>query len=292
MQGLKKDRVWGIFFLFFLASLLCDAGAAVRTYAHTDTDALVIGSGPYYNADELRKGFSPVIEYLSSRLGIKVTFTVTESYKELAEKVEKGAIDIGFFGPALYVELKRRDPRLKYLVTSQSSKGGRKTAYYYSWLIARKDSGITKVKHLRGKSFAFTDKHSASGYVYPLGYFKKRNLVPADFFERVIFAGTHEKVTDMVAQRTIETGVSYDVNLQNAEKKYGRIFRRIKKIGPIIGPSFAARHQLDDSICKRIIFALENLPPEVLNKNLAYTGFQKLSETNFAAVADLLKPVD
>ncbi|MCI5222769.1 MAG: phosphate/phosphite/phosphonate ABC transporter substrate-binding protein [Candidatus Electrothrix sp. AR4] len=287
LKKLKKNRLLGIVFFIFLTSLFSDSGA-VR--AHAD-DELLIGTGPYYNADKLRKGFTPIINHLSEKLDKKIIFTVTKSYEELAKKVKKGAIDIGFFGPALYVELKQIYPKLKYLVTSQSSKGGKKTAYYYSWLISRKDSGITKVKHLRGKSFAFTDKYSSSGYVYPLGYFKKRNLVPEDFFAQIIFAGTHENVTDMIAQKKVASGVSYDTNLWNAEEKHGRIFRRIKKIGPIIGPSFAARHQVDNSTCKQIIFALENLPTEVFNKDLAYTGFQRLSEKNFAAVADLLIPL-
>ncbi|XOF33731.1 MAG: phosphate/phosphite/phosphonate ABC transporter substrate-binding protein [Candidatus Electrothrix sp. YB6] len=275
-----------------LVLLFCGAGAVRSQPDASDRSELVIGSGPYYSTDAMQKGFAPLVEYLSGKLNRKVTFVVTETYGELAEKVESGAIDIGFFGAVLYVQIKQKNPHLKYLVTSQSFLGGKKTSYCYSWLLSKKDSGIIKVKHLRGKSFAFTDSHSTSGYIYPLGYLKKRRLRPQDFFAQVIFAGSHAKVTDMIAQEEVESGVSSEVNLQTAEEKYGRIFRRIRKVGPMLNPSFAAGAQVDLTVCEQIISALENLPRRVLNNDFPYMGFQRLSETNFAPVAELLKTLE
>jgi len=276
--------------LVILVFLFSGQGFVKAQDTHADT--LLIGIGPYYSAEKLRKGFTPLVEYLSETLDKKISFTITESYEELAEKMENGAVDIGFFGPVLYVRLKQRNPKLKYLVTSQTTRGAKKTAYYFSWLIARKDSGITKVKHLRDKSFAFSNKHSSSGYIYPQGYFHWLGLVPDEFFAQIIFAGTHEKVTDMIARGEVEAGSSYDANLWSAEGRYGRIFRRIKKIGPILNPSFAAGAHVDDALCEQLITALENIPQGVLDKDLVYTGFRRLSETNFTVVADLLKTVE
>ncbi|MCW5201394.1 MAG: phosphate/phosphite/phosphonate ABC transporter substrate-binding protein [Candidatus Electrothrix communis] len=287
-KNIDTQRIF--FFSVCLISLL--AAPYVAWGDTTKTDPLLIGTGPYYYTDKLKKGFTPLVEYLGEKLDREVQLIITKNYEELADKVESGAIDIGFFSPVLYVQLKQRYPQLKYLVTSQTTQGGKNTAYYFSWLVARKDSGVTKVKHLRGKTFAFTNKHSSSGYIYPQGYFHWHHLAPKGFFSRVVFAGTHEKVTDMIARREVETGVSYDANLWSAEEKYGRIFRRIKRIGPILNPSFAAGADVDDILCERIVFALENIPLEVLNENLIYTGFRQLSETNFTVVAELLETVE
>ncbi len=276
-------------YLIFLICLSLFPGLA-RGGAKKDT--LLIGTAPYYYTKKLKKGLTPLVKYLSEELDREVQLIVTKNYKELADKVESGTLDIGFFSSVLYVQLKQRYPQLKYLVTSQTTQGGKKTAYYFSWLIARKDSGVTKVKHLRGKSFAFTNNHSSSGYIYPQGYFHWRGLVPEEFFTEIIFAGTHEEVTDMIAEGKVETGASYDANIWSAEQKYGRIFRRIRKIGPILNPSFAASEHVDDALCGQIIRALENIPLDVLNRDLVYTGFRRLSETNFTVVADLLKTVE
>ncbi|MCI5141879.1 MAG: phosphate/phosphite/phosphonate ABC transporter substrate-binding protein [Candidatus Electrothrix sp. ATG1] len=288
---MQKKKVICLGYIFVLLVSLFTGQESVKAQ-QKPAETLLIGSVPYYSPEKLRKGFAPVIEYLSKALDKKFSFTVTESYDELAEKMEKGAIDIGFLAPVLYVQLKERDPHLKYLVTSQTTQGGKKTAYYFSWLVVRKGSGLTKVKHLRGKSFAFSNKHSSSGYIYPQGYFHSRGIVPDDFFAQVIFAGTHEKVTDMIAQGKIDVGVSYDANIWSAQEKYGRVFRRIRKIGPILNPSFVAGSHVDDALCKEISWALENIPLTVLNKDLIYTGFQRFSKRNFTLVAEFLDAVE
>ncbi len=279
MEKIKKAMCW---VSFFFIALLCGSGAV-------KADPLSIGVGLYYNVDKMKRGFAPMVEHLAEKLDRPVTFTVIESYEELAEKVEKGELDIGFFGAVLYVKLKQRYPELKYLVTAQSTKGGEKRAYYYSWLISHKDTGMTKVKHLRGKSFAFSNKQSSSGYVFPMAYFNKRGIVPETFFSKVVFAGSHEKVTDMIAKGEIASGVSYDGNLWSAEERHGRVFRRIRKIGPIVNPNFAAHHLVDDATCQKLIFELENLPSTLFNKDLVYTGFLRLSETDYEAVRDVVE---
>ena len=253
---------------------------------------LLIGTAPYYYKDKLRQGFKPLMQYLSDELGREAELVVTKSYKELGDKLEDGSIDIGFVSSVFYVQLKQRDPKLTYLVTAQTTQEGKKTSYYFSWLIARKDSGITKVKHFRGKSFAFTDKLSSAGYIYPQGYFRWRHLVPEEFFAKVVFAGTHEKVTDMIAKGEVETGASYDGNIWSAEERYGRIFRRIKRMGPILNPSFVAAGHVDKALCGHLITALENMPSKVQNENLLYIGFRALSKSNFTIVEDFLKTVD
>ena len=281
-----------LFFLFFIDSGPAQTEKPYRRAAETagaTGKPLLIGTGPYYYTEKLEQGLKPLIAYLAREVNRDVRLLVTKSYEELADKVQAGSLDIGFFNAVLYVRLKQRYPQLQYLVTAQSRQGGRNTAYYFSWLITRKDSGISKVKHFRGKTFAFSNKYSASGYIYPLGYFHWRGIVPEDFFARIVFAGTHARVTDMIAQGEVETGVSYDANLWVAEKKYGRIFRRIRKIGPILNPSLAAGAHVPDALCRRIIKALEKVPSGVLNKDLVYTGFQRISEDNFKSVKELLR---
>jgi phosphonate transport system substrate-binding protein len=281
---------WILFLLISFGFLL--AGSSVAQEHRTETEQLRIGTGPYSYTDKLREGLFPLVQYLSRELDRDVELIITKDYEELADRVREGDIDIGFFSSVLYVQLKQRYPQLKYLVTSQITQGGEKTPYHFSWIIAKKDSGITKVKHLRGKSFAFTNNHSSSGYIYPQMYFQWRGLVPDIFFDHIVFAGTHEKVTDMIAEGDVETGASYDANIWNAEERYGRVFRRIKKVGPILNPSFAASGQVDDALCEQLITALENIPPGILKKDLVYTGFERLSETRFAVVAELLKSIN
>ncbi|MCI5135575.1 MAG: phosphate/phosphite/phosphonate ABC transporter substrate-binding protein [Candidatus Electrothrix sp. AW2] len=290
MQKMNTHQISHQIF-FFLAFLACLSVLVMTPYsaysAYKKNKAkLRIGIGPYYSTEQLRKDAHPLVVYLSKKLDRDIQLTITTSYKALAQEVKRGNIDIGFLNAILYVQLKQEYPQLKYLVTSLITQRGKKTPEYFSWIIAKKGSDITKVKHLRGKSFAFTND-SSSGYLYPKAYFKLHGLVPEKFFSRIVFAGIHQKLTKMIAQGRVEAGASRDINLWNAEKKYGRIFRRIKKIGPILNPSFVANDQVDDALCKQFILALEHIPSRVMQK-FVYTGFRRIPETKFNAVAKLL----
>ncbi len=254
-----------------------------------DTSTLYLGIGPYYNAEKIKKGFAPLIEHLSVTLKRPVESTVTKDYLDLEKKIKNKEVDVGLFGAGAYVRLKKEYPQLKYLVTTHSTKGGKKRAYYFAYFISRKDSGLTKMKHLHGKSFAFVSKQSSSGYKYPMVYFKKRNQFPQEYFSKVVFAGSHEGVTDKVASGEIDAGVTWDVNLWTAEEKHGRIFSRIKKLGPIVSLAVAANHNLDEATCQKIIHELENLPEAVFSKDLVWTGFEKLSDKHYDTVREAVQ---
>ena len=254
---------------------------SMATNAHSNAETLRFGIGPYYSKERIYSGFAPLMEHLSKTLGRQVTISVTKEYEDLETQICNGDLDVGIFGAVSYVKLKERCPKTQYLATTQATKGGKKRSYYFSWFIAHKDSGITKMKHLKDKSFAFVSTHSSSGYVFPMTYFKKRKIVPKTYFSKVEFTGSHSKVTDRIASGEIDAGATYDVNLWAAEGKHGKIFRRLKKIGPILNLAVAVAEHLDDATRRKIADELANLPQSVFTKDLPYTGFEMLSDKDY-----------
>jgi len=67
---------------------------------------------------------------------------------------------------------------------------------YTSRIYVRKESGITTLEGLRGKTIAFIDPSSASGYVYPMVMLIQKGLVqnrdPKTFFKDFVYAGSHD----------------------------------------------------------------------------------------------------
>ncbi|MBT3234364.1 MAG: phosphate/phosphite/phosphonate ABC transporter substrate-binding protein [Bdellovibrionales bacterium] len=257
--------------------------------AHSKTKALRFGIAPYYDKERIYAGFAPLMDHLSKKLGRPVTITVTDQYEDLKKLICNGDLDVGILGAVLYVKLKNECPQIKYLVTTQATKSGKKRSYYFSWFITLKKSGIIKMKHLKGKSFAFVSTHSSSGYVFPMTYFSKRKIVPDDYFSKVEFTGSHSKVTDYIAGHKIDAGVVGDMNLWAAERKHGKIFRRLKKIGPILNLAVAASKHLDATTRQKITEELTSLPPSVFNNDLPYTGFEKLSDKNYNLTREAIK---
>src|SRR6266850_1041797 len=67
---------------------------------------------------------------------------------------------------------------------------------FTSRVYVRRESGLKTLEDLRGKTMAFIDPASSSGYIYPMVLLIQRGLVkdrdPKTFFREVVFAGSHD----------------------------------------------------------------------------------------------------
>ena len=85
---------------------------------------------------------------------------------------------------------------LELLVAPLTKEG----AVYYSYIIVRSDSGIGKFEELRGKSFAFMDPLSNSGFLYPRYLLAKLDTDPQTFFRAHFFTHSHDNSMKAVAE--------------------------------------------------------------------------------------------
>ncbi len=89
-----------------------------------------------------------------------------------------------------------------------------KTAYKARFYV-RESSGIKSVEELRGRTVAFVDPASSSGYIYPMVLLIKRGLVrdrdPKTFFKDALFAGTHEAALRAVLQGRVDVATTFDL---------------------------------------------------------------------------------
>ncbi len=64
-------------------------------------DGLIFASAPTHSADETRKIYTPIINYLSKKTGEKITLSIPRSFNEYSAKLQRGDYDIIFDGPHL-----------------------------------------------------------------------------------------------------------------------------------------------------------------------------------------------
>lgn len=80
---------------------------------------------------------------------------------------------------------------------------------YYSIGFALADTGITSLEDMEGRSFAFADPNSTSGYLIPLieipeaGY----SMTEGEYFNRIGFSGGHEQSIIAVLNGDFDAGV-------------------------------------------------------------------------------------
>ena len=76
-----------------------------------------------------------------------------------------GSLDYAWLGASAYAKVYLTDPNaVEIKLTKQNVDG---STGYYSIGIARADSGITDMATAKGKTFAFADPNSTSGYLVP-----------------------------------------------------------------------------------------------------------------------------
>ena len=82
---------------------------------------------------------------------------------------------------------------------------------YHSIGFARADSGITSLDDMEGKSFAFADPNSTSGFLIPnvelpeAGY----SMTEGEYFSRIAFSGGHEQSIIGVVNGDFDAGVTW-----------------------------------------------------------------------------------
>ena len=199
------------------------AGVAMqpRPCFAADQEPLRIMFIAYQSPDQLIEDVGPVIDYLEKTLGRKVEHFAATDYAAIVEALRAERADIGFMGPLQYVLAHQEADA--YPILGEVYKG---SPSYVSRIFVRKDSGIKTLADLRGKTIAFTDPLSSSGYMYPLNVFKEKGLIrkreDADrFFKKVYFAGGDEQALRAVFNGFVEAaGIGqYSYSLLRPEER-------------------------------------------------------------------------
>ena len=88
-------------------------------------------------------------------------------------------------------------------------------------MITHPESGIMAPADLKGRSFAFGDKGSTSGYLIPLHYFMTQGIDPEKYFSKVLNT-KHQAIETQVTQGALDAGADYNRN-RNAMIEQGLI---------------------------------------------------------------------
>jgi phosphonate transport system substrate-binding protein len=146
---------------------------------------------PSRDPTALKEAGDAFAKTLAEISGVPVRALVASDYAGVIEALRSRRVDLAFVHPVGYV-LANREAGCRILVRDI---WGGKTAYTARFYV-RKDRGIRRVEDLRGKTVAFVDPASSSGYIYPMVLLIKQGLVrerdPKTFFKDALFSGTHE----------------------------------------------------------------------------------------------------
>jgi phosphonate transport system substrate-binding protein len=166
---------------------------------------LRLGLIPEQNLFEQRKRYQLVAGYLSERIGARVELHVLSRYGNILENFASNRLDGAFFG-SFTGALAFRKLGVEALARPELLDG---TSTYHGLLFVRRDSGIRSAKEMKGKRFAFVDKATTAGFLFPLYYLETQGIADqSSWLGQSYFAGTHEGSIYDVLERRADVGAA------------------------------------------------------------------------------------
>ncbi len=157
---------------------------------------------------------------LSDNLEIPVDVLVPTSYGATVQALISNRAHVAYLSSLPFM-LAEREAKVEILLVEE--RGGKTS--YDSVLVVRADDPITDPAALRGKRVAFTSPTSASGFVFPMGYFAEKGFIQkgekADtFFGLTTFAGGYDRALLAVlnGQADVATVSDYTMEGSTADK--------------------------------------------------------------------------
>lgn len=155
---------------------------------------------------------------IETALGVPVKVFTPADYDGVIQGLLGGTLDMAWLGASGYAKIYLTDAdAVSPVLTKQNIDG---STGYYSIGLARKDSGITSMAEAKGKSFAFADPNSTSGYLVPGAELTEAYGTLDQYFSEVRFSGGHEQTIVAVANGDVQAGVTWTDGLGDWEDGY------------------------------------------------------------------------
>lgn len=273
-----------------LAILLFASLAAVATAAQAQSGPLRFGVGLFQPDKEKNDAtYRPLAEHLAKALGREVKLATVDSWEGLAKSLAAGETDIALLGPWGYVLANHQAGAQAVATILYDGK-----PEYFAIMITHPKSGVASVRDLKGRTFAFGDKGSTSGYLIPLHHFMKQGIDPEKHFARVLHT-KHQAIETQVTRGELDAGADYNRN-RDAMIAEGLIKASDSKIvwtsAPLPNDAVAVRKGLagDAAFVAKLRAALEAVGPQLKTQpNLLparYTGFVAKDNAFYGPIRD------
>jgi phosphonate transport system substrate-binding protein len=191
--------------LFAATALLALAGAAAAENLKEFRVGILGGEN---EADRLRN-FQCLSEKLPAAIGVeKVSFFPAADYDGVVQGLLGGTLDYAELGASAYAKVYLANSKaVEPILTTVQTDGA---TGYYSVMVARKDSGLKKLKDMKGKKLGFADPDSTSGYLVPLVTLPEAIGAPVkEYFSSTGFGGGHENLVLEVVKGNFDAGTTF-----------------------------------------------------------------------------------
>ncbi len=213
-------------------------------------DTLTLTIVPYEAADKLNDEYTPMADYLARKLGKPHgKFLNVVDYAGVLAALQTGQVDVAYLSPLPYA---LATAKMKVIPLAMPYVLGKLT--YTGIIFVKANSPIKTVKDLKGKTVAFGDPSSTSGYLLPLRLLEKHGVKLTDL-KRYFNAGDANMVVKAVENGAADAGCAYEsvflVAYRNQPEK-ARQMRVIAHTEEIPNGIYVARGDMDPADVQKL----------------------------------------
>ncbi|MBA2779337.1 phosphonate ABC transporter substrate-binding protein [Billgrantia kenyensis] len=151
--------------------------------------------------------FQPLADYFEEQLGVQMQIQQASDYSAVVQALTAGHVQLARLGGSSYAAgWIDSDGGVEPLVVPAELDG---ELGYHSVLIVRSDSEFESIDDLQGRSLAWADPNSTSGYLVPLVSLREDGIEPNDFFGNTVFSGGHEQSVIGVLNGSLDSAFTW-----------------------------------------------------------------------------------
>lgn len=221
---------------------LNDTSEGDTTYSSMDTiPYLRVAVSAMISPKETFAYYKELFGYISRKTNKKIKIIQRKTYSEVNKLLNNHQVDMAFICSGAYVNERQDGHPIKIVAIPVIN--GRPT--YQAYIITYKSSEVKKFEDLKGKSFAFTDPLSNTGYFYAISRIRSLGYNKETFFKDYVFTYAHDISIQLVAKQVVDgasvDGLIFDY-LQHSHPERLKNIRIVEKsqlfgIPPIVVPS-------------------------------------------------------
>ncbi len=172
-----------------------------------------IGYIPVEGAANVKERFQELNGHIAKVLGVEVEAFSASDYAGIITAMANKHIEFAYFGPKSYVDAATKaNAQALVMELDETGQPG-----YLGIVITNKKSGIKTMEEAKGKTFAFTDPNSTSGFLVPnMLFYRDMKVNPKEYFSDVRFSGSHGASILLVKNNDIDVAATNNIDFARA----------------------------------------------------------------------------
>lgn len=243
------------------------------------------------------------LERFTAQLGYairdSVAAEVVPTYGALREALESGRAQLAWVPPILLVAATATE---KMVPLARAMRDG--ASEYCAVMFARRDSTVRGLDDLRGRTAAWVDRCSASGYLLPQLHLVAEGYNPAKLFGRELFFGSHGDVVRAVFDGRADVGATFggppgsdDADARsgfaNVEAEARVPVRVLFRSSPVSSDAVVCDARLPSPMRARVTAALVHMGTFAVGRHVTRAvfgadGFRAFEGTSLGALKELV----